>query len=205
MSEQCFQVIINGQLAEGAEPTQTRQNIAKLFKTKVDAIEPMFSGKRICVKKNLNQATARKYQQFIIKAGLKAGVAPMPSTTAPAKQKPDSALSPDGTPVATEIAEVGSIMDSRPPAPAANIDTSAYDMDEVGIILDEKPLVASAEIDTSALSMHEAGVNMMEYETSPKAEYDLSQLSMADVGETLVKHTPIPPADIDTSNLEMKS
>ncbi|MCF6323078.1 MAG: hypothetical protein L3J89_01935 [Gammaproteobacteria bacterium] len=204
MSNQYFQVIINGQLVEGAELTQTRQNIAKLFKARPDAVEPMFSGKRISVKKNLDQATARKYQQFIIKAGLKAGVAPMPGTTAPAEQKPASAPPQEGTLAATEIAAVGSIMDSRPPAPEANIDTSAYDMDEVGIILDEKPLVAAAEIDTSAISMHEAGVNMMEYEAPPKAEYDLSQLSLADAGETLVKHTPVPPAEIDTSNLEMK-
>jgi len=226
MIDNLFQVIINGQLAKGAAHAQTRQNIATLFKAKIEAVEPMFSGKRISVKKNLDQETAKKYQQLIIKAGLKAGIAPM--AAAPISGTGD-AVPPKGDVTSVEIADVGSIMDNRPAAPEANIDTSAYGMDEVGttldetpltdepdidisaygmdelgITLDEKPPVAAAEIDTSAISMHETGVDMMEYQPPPKAEYDLSQLSMAEVGETLVEHTPVTPAEIDTSNIEMK-
>ncbi|VAW89938.1 hypothetical protein MNBD_GAMMA17-2039 [hydrothermal vent metagenome] len=227
MSEQCFQVIINGQLAEGAELSQTRQNMAKLFKAKLEAVEPMFSGKRVSVKKNLDQATAKKYQQAIIKAGLKAGIAPMPNT-APAEQR--TTTNPATVGIATaSIAAVGSTMDDRSPPPAANIDTSAYGMDEVGITLDETPLadepeidisafsmdevgiiidetppVQTAEIDVSTISMQETGVDLVEYKTPAKADYDLSAFSMAEAGEILVEYTHTAPAEIDTGDLELK-
>ncbi len=226
MDNRQFQVIINGQLAEGADLDQTRQNIARLFKATIEAVEPMFSGKRISVKKNLDQATAKKYQQLIIKAGLKAGVAPMPNTAATENSGKTSQPQATGlTPSA--IAAVGSTMDDRPPPPAANIDTSAYDMDEVGIILDktpptdapeidvstydmdevgiildETPPAAAPAIDVSAITMKEAGEDLMEYEATPEAQFDLSQLSMAEAGETLVEHSPVPPADIDTSKFK---
>lgn len=225
MSEQKFQVIINGQLAAGADLAQTKENIAKLFKTSPQAIEPMFAGKKLSVKKNLDQATAKKYQQAIIRAGLKAGVVPMaaaakPATTARPTENSDTS--------AATIAAVGSIMDDRPQPPPANIDTSAYgmdevgitldstpaadapeidisdyDMDEVGIIIDETPPPSPPEIDVSAITMKEAGEDLMEYDAIPEATFDLSEISMAEAGETLIEHAPIPPADIDTSNLDI--
>jgi len=229
MTSKNFQVIINGQLAEGADLNQTKQNIAQLFKAKLEAVEPMFSGKRISIKKNLDQDTAKKYQQAIIKAGLKAGVAPMPGVVtaeqSPSKTPPATETVATGIAAAT-IAEAGSTMDDRPPPPAANIDTSAYDMDEVGITLDETPLAdepeidisafsmdeagiiidetppaEAPEIDVSAISMHEVGVDMMEYEAPPEADYDLSGFSMAEAGETLAEHELVPTPDIDTSKL----
>ena len=227
MADKLFQVIINGQLAQGANLDQTKQNIAKLFKATLDVVEPMFAGKRISVKKNLDQVTAKKYQQAIIKAGLKAGVAPMPNT-APAEQSTTPNPATTGIATAT-IAAAGSTMDDRAAPPAANIDTSAYGMNEVGITLDDSPLADEPEIDisafsmdevgtiidetppakavkidTSTISMQEAGADLMKYETPATADYDLSELSMAEAGETLVEHTHTAPAEINTSNLEFK-
>lgn len=225
MSDKQFQVIINGQLTEGADLEQTRLKIAQLFKATVDAVAPMFSGKRISVKKNLDQATAKKYQQLIIKAGLKAGVAAMPDATA---ATPATTVKSQPADLATAtIAAVGCTMDDRPAPPEANIDTSAYDMAEVGITLDETAPPQEPEIDISAFDIHEVGVtldetpppdepeidissfsiketgaDLMEYEAVPEATFDLDQLSMAEAGETLVEHTPVPPANIDTSKLE---
>ncbi len=187
----------------------------------------MFSGKKISIKKNLDQITAKKYQQAIIKAGLKAGVAPMPNT-APAGQKTTSIPAITGIAAAT-IAAAGSTMDNRPPPSTAHIDTSAYtmseagitldetsladepaidisalSMDKVGIIIDETPPAQAAEIDVSTISMQETGVDLMEYETPVEADYDLSEFSMAEAGEILVEHTATAPVTIDTSNLELK-
>ncbi len=227
MSNRRFQVIINGELAEGAEPDQAKQNIARLFKTKSAAVEAMFSGKRISVKKNLDQATARKYQQAIIKAGLKAGIAPM-AKVEPSEKKSDISAPSENEPTSVTLAATGCTMDERPQPAKVNIDTSAYAMDEVGITLDESPQAEAPEIDTTAYNLDEAGIildetpqaeaaeidvseisiqergaDLMEYEAPPEAEYDLSQFSMAAAGETLVEHTPVPPANIDTSRLEM--
>ncbi len=227
MENKRFQIIINGQLAEGVDLAQAQQNISSLFKASLEAVAPMFSGKRISVKKNIDQATAKKYQQLIIKAGLKAGVAPMPEQ-APTDNVTTGEKSLKNGLTSEAIAAVGSIMDSRPPPPEANIDTSAYNMDEVGIILDETPTakapeidisgygmdevgtvldetppIDSPEIDVSTISVKERGADLMEYTPPPEAEYDLSKFSMAAAGETLVQHAPAPQAEIDTSKLNM--
>ncbi len=227
MSNRQFQVIINGKLAEGAELNQTKQNIARLFKTKPAALETMFSGKRISVKKSLDQATARKYQQAIIKAGLKAGIALM-TTVESLEKKPDISAPPENELTTLTLAPIGCTMDEKPQPIKADINTQVYAMDKVGIILDESPLAEAPEIDITAysldeigiilddtppaeapeidiseISMRERGADLVEYKAPPEAEYDLSQFSMATAGETLIEHTPALPANIDTSRLKM--
>lgn len=227
MADKKFQVIINGQLVDGAELIQTRQNIARLFKTTIEAVEPMFSGKRVSVKKNLDQVTAKKYQQIIIKAGLKAGVIPMARTASAEKTiaapRPQTTTLDDATiaavgstiddrratPKATidtsayRMDDVGITLDETAPPPAANIDTSAYAMDEVGTILDESPPAAAAEIDVSDISMRAAGEDLMEYKPPPEIQFDISQLSMGEAGEEIMEYAPVAPADIDTSKLNL--
>jgi len=226
VADKKFQVIINGQLADGVALAQTKQNIARLFKKTIEAVEPMFSGKRISIKKNLDRTTAKKYQQIIIKAGLKAGIAAMPEATSAEKTttpKPQATILSDAT-LATagsimdgrakpedanidtsayRMDEVGIILDETPPPADANIDTSAFVMDEVGTILDETPPTAAPEIDTSNISMREVGENLTEYEPPPEVEFDLSQFSMGEIGEDIIASVTASPADIDTSKLSL--
>ena len=68
MSE-LYEVAFYGEIAEGANPDQVKTNIAKMFKADENKLAHLFSGKRIIIKKNIDEQTARKYQVAIKNAG----------------------------------------------------------------------------------------------------------------------------------------
>jgi len=133
MSEEMFQIVVNGTLTEGAQIEQVKQNIAKLFKTSVDKVEPMFSGRKLAVKKGLDKQTALKYKAAISNAGLAAAVTAMTSEAASVTGNDTSSTSLDNA----SLAATGSTMDETPVAAPANIDTSDLVMDSVGETLVE--------------------------------------------------------------------
>ena len=51
MADADYQVVFEGQLAEGADPAQVRQKLAKLFKTDVARVEPLFVGYRRVIRR----------------------------------------------------------------------------------------------------------------------------------------------------------
>ena len=221
-----FQILVNGTLTEGAQIEQVKQNIAKLFKTTPDKVEPMFSGRKLAVKKGLDKATALKYKTAINNAGLAAAVVAMadeaPTSTDQTDTTADTSLDH------ASLAATGSTMDETPVAAPADIDTSGLVMDSVGETLVEATTTPEPDInidqismgevgedvteytpipepaiDISKLDMGEAGEDVMQYEPVPEADIDISELSMADVGEDVMRHKEVPPADIDTSSLKL--
>ena len=227
MSEETFQILVNGTLTEGAEIEQVKQNIAKLFKTTIDKVEPMFSGRKLAVKKGLDKQTALKYKAAISNAGLAAAVAPMANEAPVSKDQTDNSSSSLDN---ASLAATGSTMDETPAAAPANIDTSDLVMNSVGETLAEAAQIPEPDIDTSQMSMGEvggdvadytptpepdidiskldmgdAGENVMQYETVPDADINIDALSMAHAGEDVMQHEEVAPANIDTSNLDLDS
>ena len=226
MSEEMFQILVNGTLTEGAQLEQVKQNIAKLFKTSPDKVEPMFSGRKLAVKKSLDKATALKYKVAINNAGLAAAVVAMAGETPASTDQTDTTA--DTSLDHASLAATGSSMDETPQAPPADIDTSGLIMDSVGETLAEATTIPEPDInidqismgeagedvteytpipepdiDISKLDMGEAGEDVMQYEPVPEADIDTSELSVADVGEDVMQHKEVPPADIDTSSLKL--
>lgn len=202
MSEQKFQVVVNGTLTKGAQLDQTKQNIAKLFKTSLDKVEPMFSGKTLAVKKGLDEATAQKYKAAIVKSGLAAGVVAMETSAVP--QQPQNSTAAEATSLdAATLAATGSMMDETPPPAAPDIDTSQYVMGTVGETLAEQANVPEPDIDTSQFTMGNVGEDVTEHEEIPDADIDVSALSMGEVGEDVTEAVEVPAANIDTSELSM--
>jgi len=225
MTTETFQILVNGTLMEGAKTEQVKQNIAELFKTTLDKVEPMFSGRKLTVKKGLDRQTALKYKAAINKAGLAAAVAPMTRET-PAHTDNANGISLNHASLAT----VGSTLDVSPVTASADIDTSNLVMDSVGETLSEATIttepvinisqismggagedvseytpIPEPDIDISNLAMGEAGEAVMRYESAPEANINISELSIAAVGEDVMQHKTVPPADIDTSNLALDS
>lgn len=193
MSEQQFQVVVNGTLVEGHDADQVKQAIARLFKTTTDQVAPMFSGRALAVKKGLDRETAQKYRAAIIQAGLAATIVAMEASGA-------AAPAPGSD---TGLAAPGSLMDETPPPAPPEIDTSALSMAEVGADVADPRQVAPAAIDTSQLSVAEPGADVTEHEEIPHAEIDTSGLSVAEVGADVTEHRPVPAAEIDTSDLSL--
>ena len=89
MAESGFQVVFDGQLVEGADQGQAKAGLARLFKTDVARIEPLFAGRPTVVKQGLDAATAEKYRLAFERAGAVATV-----------------VGPDGAALETVVARV---------------------------------------------------------------------------------------------------
>lgn len=229
MSGNTFAVVFAGRIAEGASVEQVKGNVAKLFKVEVAKVERLFSGAKVALKKGLDEATAKKYQMALAKAGalcevVKVAATAQKSSPAPqAKSTPTaSALHPEQKDIAgltksvvkpapTELGGLASVTLEQPGAVLVEhqevaplqVDTGGLSLDAPGATLVEHEEVAAPEVDTSALSVAEPGVELGKEEAVAPLQVDLSGMSMDEPGATLVEHEEIPPPQIDTSKFSV--
>ena len=232
MAKGSYQVIFSGEIIEHADIDMVKNNVARVFSLPSDRIDKLFSGKRLVLKKDIDQATAERYKTTLQRAGALCEVEDLAAVTTE-ETKPDpvpvtQAEAPADSP-GMSVAEPGSQIGEHQEIPEANIDTSAFDMAEVGISLAESSQVVAdvnidtsninmsevgitlaepkevveADIDVTNIDMAEAGVTLKEPEEFLEAEFDLADLTMDEVGTTLVESKPIPEANIDTSDLSL--
>jgi hypothetical protein len=193
MSEQLFEVAFSGKLMEGANPDEVRAKVGKMFNADAAKVAQLFSGKRIVIKKNIDQATAAKYRTALNRAGAEcevrqmgAAAAEKPAATksapAPASEKPTAPAS------AASAAEPVDYGDVAPPPQT----------DPLGITGDQ--------IDDLAVSLAPVGSDMQDkYETPDEPEFDLTGFDLAPVGadlDTTRKEAPPPPPDTTGLSLE---
>ncbi|MCB1800751.1 MAG: hypothetical protein KDI82_03590 [Gammaproteobacteria bacterium] len=127
---QSFDVYFLGQILPNADPDAVRRNVAALFKVSEDNAARLFSGKPLRVKQNIDAEAASRYRAAFRDAGallqiLPAG-SPPPQPTAPAPMPPstDNVATTASAENGMSLAAPGAIMDSTPPPPPAQIDTS---------------------------------------------------------------------------------
>jgi len=146
MSDENYDIVFKGKIAEGHDLSAVKQNLVKIFKSDLQKIESLFSGKTVVIKKNVELLAAQKYQVGLKKAGAlvelraiaeigEAGV----TTSAPAKPEPVATPEPVAAQQAQEEAKeepalatgeglsvlpVGSDMGDKKEVPEFNIDIS---------------------------------------------------------------------------------
>ena len=179
-----FEVVVEGRLADGADPAQVRANLAKLFKTDVARVEHLLSGDRLVIKKGLDEAAAGKYRAVIVKAGLIAEIVDSSAETAAG-----GGAGPTAEPDAAAVASPAPPAENRAPAavaaaaaagPPAPLDAS---MAEPGALLVEPQAVAAADINTDHLDLAEVGVTLVEPVEVPEPQYDLSGMQLDPIDE----------------------
>jgi hypothetical protein len=69
MTEARFNVVFAGELVAGADPARVRANLAAAFKMDAARVEALFTGKRVVVRKDADQATAMKFRAVMKQAG----------------------------------------------------------------------------------------------------------------------------------------
>jgi hypothetical protein len=204
MSKGTFAIVFAGQLVEGFSVEQVQVNFAKLFKVKPSSIAPMFSGKPVAIKKGLDEATAKKYQQVMSKAG--ALVRAVDLATLAKKQAPAAQIAATQEPSAVQeltLAEPGVQIVPPEKFEALKIDTAHFDMAAAGATLIEARVFVPLDVDISALSMAEPGAQIVQPEVIEALEVDTAQLSMAEPGVNLIKSSEMEPLNVDTSALSM--
>lgn len=151
-----YQVVFEGKLTGERPLEEVKRNLAALFKMKAEQVDALFSGKPVIIKRDIDQATALKYQAAFKKAGAVCTVsADVPENTAQRAQ-PKPAVSASGV-AAGGKASPGDrggrmagkdILDIAVPQNLAGLSLA-----EAGAVLENLPAGQNAKMpDTSGLS-----------------------------------------------------
>ena len=76
MSDNRFKIVFDGALLPGVESTTAKLNLAELFKSDVDAIEKLFTGRQVALKRDLPRSDADTYLIALKNAGIDARIEP---------------------------------------------------------------------------------------------------------------------------------
>lgn len=166
-----FDIIFRGDIVFGHQLADVKLRLQQLFKSDAARIDALFTGRPVPLKRNLDEATANKYRDALLKAGAMVEVCPSDKSPAnvPAKPAPVARLEPKPV-VATSwtLAPVGSDLlpaPERPPQPA--------------------PVV----VDITGLSLRPAEGNLLDARELPPDQAPAvvaPNLGLAAVGEDLI-------------------
>jgi hypothetical protein len=192
MSDQLFEVAFSGQISEGANLEEVKARVGKIFNADEAKLAQLFSGKRIVIKKNIDQATAAKYKTALNRAGAEcelsssggAASVAQAATTAPAVAQAQSAVTSAPSSAEYETSYDGEV---EPPPQT----------DPLGISGDQ--------IEDLAASIAPIGSELQDSYVEPEApQIDITGLDIAPVGSDIgaSKKDPEPPPP-DTSGITL--
>ncbi len=105
---QIYEVVFYGKLLEGFDETAVKFQVAQLFKTGLDQVERMFTGKRVVIRNKLDLETAQKYLIAMKKRGAECSIEQMGSPGTPVNPTAPQASSPAAAPERPAPAPVAS-------------------------------------------------------------------------------------------------
>jgi hypothetical protein len=186
MSDQLFEVAFTGQISEGANLDEVKARVGKMFNADDAKLAQLFSGKRIVIKKNIDQATAAKYQTALKSAGAECEVSSIGGAE-PAAQV---------TAAASSAAPAESVAAG---APSSTDYETAYD-GEVEPAPKTNPLgITGDQIENLAASVAPPGSELQDAHVAPEEpNIDLTGFDIAPAGSelsTAKKEADPPPPD----------
>lgn len=195
MSDELFEVAFSGEIADGADLEQVKAKVGAMFKADAAKLAHLFSGKRMVIKKNIDQATANKYKTALTKAG---AVCEVKSLNVAVEERPAEPVTPAPAPVAPKAAAPQPQTPSTPkPAPASGDVPAAPQTAPLGINADE---IADLPVNLAPI-----GSDMQdEIKVVDEPVLDIGGLDIAPAGSDLgqKKKDDTPPLP-DTSGLTM--
>ena len=188
--EGVFEVVFDGRTVPGRDRAEVMANVANLFKAKPEAVERLFSGQLVSIKKDLDYQGALRYVAALKEAGALARLKQQEGGPSVARKASDS----------WSLAPVGSDLLGLRPAPpiAPALDLSGYSLAPVGADMAEpSEVVPVAVSDISSITLAEVGADLgTPREVIPLPEPDLSALSVAEVGATLGAPRQVEPVEV---------
>ncbi len=181
-----YEIAFSGQLVEGAPLASVQANLARLFQADAQRIAQLFSGRRVVIKNNLDEAGAEKYRLTLERAGAVVEVlamlveevelAPPPPASAPVPAVPAvPAVAGAASPGRLYVAPRDQYM-----AAFADVDAPDFGIAPVGVDLqDAKPEAPAPAVDLSQFSLAPAGSDMGQAKAAPAGPPpDTSYLSL---------------------------
>ncbi|SNS17863.1 hypothetical protein [Pseudomonas segetis] len=179
-----YEVVFSGQLVPGADLALVQANLGRLFQANPQRIAMMFSGRRLVIKNNLDQANAEKYRTTLERAGAVVDIVVMPDEIEEIELAP--------APAATE------------PAPAAPATVSAQSSKK--LLPRDEYMAAFSEVQAPDFGIAPLGDDLQDGKPEPQApNLDLSQFSLAPVGSDMGQAKDAPPGPApDVSHLKLQ-
>jgi hypothetical protein len=195
MSEKLYQIVVTGELVDGTYLPVVKAKLAALFNSPAEKLDPLFSGKRLVIKKGLAEEAAQKYVTAVQNAGLRCIAEAM---TMEAPRVPVGEMA-----AGMSVAPIGTTLIDPPAVTAPAIDISAYSVAPVGETLIEAPAAPVVEIDISAFSVAPVGGNLVEHIPPEAPSIDTSALSVAPPGTQLAEPTIVAQPAINIGALDL--
>lgn len=202
MIEGKFDVVFRGQTIKSMDVSLVKQNLVSLFRSSPAAIEKLFSGEEVAVRKSLDYGTAMKYQSALKKAG---ALALIKEITAP-ESKPLAPKASTGKAVFGETAP-------KPNTASDGIDSNANTTSQkltsapsaVSQQFGAEPTSTNTEekvepAETGSFSLAAAGAQIMPDKVYEKRDVDTSELSLAAAGERIMPKSA--PENLPQPNIE---
>lgn len=199
---QKFDVRFTGQVAEGFLLGDVKSKAAKLFNIDDKKIDAMFKGRMVSLKRNLNEAAAKKYQKILTQIGMVVVLQPTQEKTPEQKIETFEEKSAENNTKKEELK-----------ANHENASSSEWDIDEVGVMLvaPAPEINPSVNIPTYSLADQTGNIlNSEEVKTGEKKiiEPNVSHITINDVGEFLLTESerePFEAAVVDVGHLSVNA
>lgn len=215
-----YDIIISGKLLEAVSREQAVEHLARLFKMPLEQAAKLVDGKPHRIKKDVDEATARKFKAALTQAGLqtlvRASQEPAAPSEATASQQASEATKSRPDTVATDAkSAAGSIELAPPGTPVLREDerteVTAPDLDLSGLELDDlTPWPGTGEPEPGPVEPPDFGLAPpgAEIETLPdtreKLNPDTSKLDIEEPGAILGSPTKAAPPAPDTSHIKLE-
>ncbi len=181
-----FDVIFTGDIADGFSRDVVRQKVADLFKIDTNKAQALLDNKNVSLKKNLDEKTAKKYQQILDSIGLIVVI------RSQKVQRPEPHSNNNAQKVAPHFNDQKNIGSE---SPASDLKKSAPDwkIDEVGVLLTHSTLDEKRPtIKAPSYTLAELPCNILrpeEMQSSPAAPVfpSVNTITINQVGESLLE------------------
>ncbi len=188
-----FDVVFRGQTIKSMQEDEVKANLMTLFKSTPEAIDKLFSGNEMSIKKSLDYGTAMKYQSALKKAGALAlikevsGEAPneassdiVSTESSTAEQETDSFKTNEPK---SSMIEESSKANSSSTFVASHQSTPSIDQ---SLQPHEKAEEAALIEDEDNMTLAAVGTAIMPDKIYEKRDVDTSEFSLAAAGERLL-------------------
>jgi len=196
-----FDVIFRGQTIKNRPLEEVKANLVNLFKSSPEAVEKLFSGNEVAIKKSLDYSTAMKYQSALKNAGALALIKetekpdiPQQSISQKTVESQRRATFGTSEPEKKEPVEANTTEKNPSKPTVATQVNQSQNIEEV-----------ANQADGNSMTLAAVGARILPNRVYEKREVDTSELSLANVGERILpKKSPEnhPQPSIDHLKLE---
>jgi len=213
MSDQQFDIIFRGDIVFGHQLADVKTKLQNLFKADAAKIDALFSGRPVPLKRGLDQASAQKYKEALIKAGAQVDIVatgdvnPAPSGNPARAEKPAASAEPalslaqrleqqaaiDKVAAEKIVQEREKIVREAAQQSETINAQQNWSLAPVGSYLikpTEKVVVEPVEVDISAINLRPEGGNILdasERVTAPQAQVVAPDFEIAEAGADLIR------------------